>query len=51
MKSAARWFLYEYEHGKLVILSKPFKTKKEAEKARQQHFAREKRKVGIGRSL
>jgi hypothetical protein len=34
MKSSVRWLLFEYQGLELVILSKPFKTKKLAEKAR-----------------
>jgi hypothetical protein len=32
--SSVRWLLFEYQGLELVILSKPFKTKKLAEKAR-----------------
>lgn len=28
-----QWMLYTYDGGELVILSKPFKTKEEAEKS------------------
>jgi hypothetical protein len=48
MKSSARWLLFEYQGLELVILSKPFKTKKLAEKARQEYLERERRKIGIG---
>jgi hypothetical protein len=37
MKSSVRWLLFEYEGLELIILSKPFKTKKLAEKARQKY--------------
>jgi hypothetical protein len=43
-----RWFLYEYKHGELVILSKPFKTKELAEKARLKYPESERKKIGIG---
>jgi len=33
MKSSVRWLLFEYQDLKLVILSKPFKPNKLAEKA------------------
>ena len=42
-----RWFLFEYQGLELVILSKPFKTKKLAEKARQKYPDRVARKIGI----
>ena len=33
MKASVRWLLFEYKGLELVILSKPFKTKKLAEEA------------------
>lgn len=30
-KMASRWLLYEHKDGEFVLLSKPLKTKKEAE--------------------
>jgi len=48
MKSSARWLLFEYKASELVILSKPFKTKRLAEKARQKYPDRDRRKIGIG---
>jgi hypothetical protein len=48
MKTSVRWLLFEYKGLELVILSKPFKTKKMAEKARQKYPVRIRRKIGIG---
>jgi len=48
MKSFVRWMLFEYQGLELVILSKPFKTKKLAEKARLKYPDRVARKIGIG---
>jgi hypothetical protein len=48
MEKSVRWPLFEYQGLELVILSKPFKTKKLAEKARLKYPNRERRKVGIG---
>jgi hypothetical protein len=48
MKTSVRWFLFEYEGQKMVILSKGFKTKKLAEKARQKYPDRAGKKIGIG---
>jgi hypothetical protein len=48
MKTSVRWFLFEYQGRKLAILSKGFKTKKLAEKARQKYPDRVARKIGIG---
>jgi len=43
-----RWLFFEYDGPELIILSKPFKTKKLAEKARLKYPDRERRKIGIG---
>jgi hypothetical protein len=48
MKTSVRWLLFEYKGGELAILSKPFKTKKLAQKARQKYPDRERKKIGIG---
>jgi hypothetical protein len=48
MKTSVRWVLIEYKGLELVILSKPFKTKELAEKARQKYPDRERRKIGVG---
>ena len=48
MKSSVRWFLFEYQGRKLVILSKGFKTKGLAEKARLKYPESVRRKIGIG---
>jgi len=48
MKTSVRWFLFEYQGLGLVILSKGFKTKELAEKARRKYPDRERRKIGIG---
>ena len=48
MKTSVRWLLYEYKGIEPVILSKPFKTKKLAEKARLKYPDRIRRKIGIG---
>jgi hypothetical protein len=48
MKSFVQWLLFKYRGLELVILSKPFKTKKLAEKARQKYPDGIRRKIGIG---
>jgi len=48
MKTSVRWLLFEYKGLELVILSKPFKTKALAEKARLKYPDRVARKIGIG---
>jgi len=47
-ESSVRWLLFEYNGLELVILSKPFKTKKLAEKTRLKYPDRVRKKIGIG---
>ena len=48
MKTSVRWLLFEYMGRELVILSKPLKTKKLAEKARLKYPNRVRNKIGMG---
>jgi hypothetical protein len=48
MKTTVRWVLFEYQGRELVILSKAFKIKALAKKARQKYPERDGRKIGIG---
>jgi hypothetical protein len=48
MQIFEQWLLYKYVQGEFTPLSKPFKTKAEAEKARLKLPDREQRKVGVG---
>jgi len=48
MKASVQWFLFEYQGRELVILSKPFRTKKLAEKARLKYPDRVRGRIGIG---
>jgi hypothetical protein len=48
MKNIERWLLFRYVEGEFTPLSKPFKTKDQAEKARLKLPERERRKVGVG---
>jgi hypothetical protein len=43
-----RWLLFENNGLELVVLSKPFKTKKLAEKARLKYPDLDARKIGMG---
>jgi hypothetical protein len=55
MKSSVGWLLFEYQDRELVILSKPFKTKESAKKARLKYPDRVRRKIrrsiGVKRKL
>jgi hypothetical protein len=48
MKTIERWLLFTYVHGEFTPLSKPFKTKDQAEKARSKLPERERREVAVG---
>ena len=43
-----RWQLFEYKGLELVILSKPFKLKEQAEKERLKYAERERKGIGVG---
>jgi hypothetical protein len=47
-KSTEQWLLFRYIEGQFTPLSKPFKTKEHAEKARMKHPERERKTIGIG---
>lgn len=42
------WFLFDYKKGFPDRISKPFKTKTDAEKAREKYPVKERGGVGIG---
>jgi hypothetical protein len=48
MKIIEQWLLFKYIHGQFTPLSKPFKTKDQAEKARLKLPEQEQRKVAVG---
>jgi hypothetical protein len=48
MKTIEQWLLYKYVEGEFVLLSKPFKTKAQAEQARLKLPKRDQRGVGVG---
>jgi hypothetical protein len=43
-----QWLLFRFEHGEFTLLSKPFKTKELAEKARLKYPERQRKSVGLG---
>jgi hypothetical protein len=47
-KTIHQWLLFKYVSGKLTPLSKPFKTRAQAEKARSKYPERERRTIGLG---
>jgi hypothetical protein len=47
-KIIERWLLFKYIESEFTPLSKPFKTKAEAEKARLKLPERERRSVAVG---
>jgi hypothetical protein len=47
-KALQQWVLFEYAGGKIEFLSKPFRTKQHAEKARLQYPERQRKRIGLG---
>jgi hypothetical protein len=48
MKIVEQWLLFKYVEGQFTPMSKPFKTKSAAEKARSKLPERERRSVAVG---
>jgi hypothetical protein len=48
MKLIEQWLLFKYIEGQFTPLSKPFKTKDQAEKARLKYPERERGTIGVG---
>jgi hypothetical protein len=48
VKTIEQWLLFKYIEGEFTPLSKPFKTKAEAEKARMKLPERERRQAAVG---
>jgi len=48
MKIIEQWLLFKYVDGQFTPLSKPFKTKQLAEKARLKYPEKERKKIGVG---
>ncbi len=51
MKASVRWLLFEYNGLELVIVSKPFKTKKLAEKAARKKYPDRMRRKSVPRRM
>jgi hypothetical protein len=47
-KSTEQWLLFKYIDGEFTPLSKPLKTRKEAEQQRQKYPERERKGIGVG---
>jgi hypothetical protein len=47
-KIVEQWFLFAYINGQLTPLSKPFKTRALAEKARMKYPEKKRKTVGLG---
>jgi hypothetical protein len=47
-KIIQQWLLFKYVGGVFTPLSKPFKTKQQAEKARRKYPERQQKTIGIG---
>jgi hypothetical protein len=44
----AQWVLFRYAAGEFTLLSKPFKTKEQAERTRSKYPERERKTIGVG---
>jgi hypothetical protein len=47
-KTIERWLLFEYIGLEFTPLSKPFKTREQAEKAREKYPGRLRKRIGLG---
>jgi hypothetical protein len=47
-KTINQWLLFKFEHGEFTPLSKPFKTKKRAEKERKKYTEGQRKSIGLG---
>jgi hypothetical protein len=47
-KTTDRWLLYNCVEGQVTPLSRLFKTKAQAEKARQKYPEKERKSIGVG---
>jgi hypothetical protein len=47
-KTIEQWLLFNYIKGEFTPLSKPFKTKQLAEKARSKYPERQRKTIGFG---
>jgi hypothetical protein len=47
-KITEQWLLLQYVGGVFTPLSKPFKTKQQAEKARRKYPERQRKSIGVG---
>jgi hypothetical protein len=48
MNRTNRWLLYTYVEGQITPLSRPFKTKAHAERARKKYPEKERKGIGVG---
>jgi hypothetical protein len=47
-KTIEQWLLFKYVGGEFTPLSKPFKTKEQAKKARLKYPERQRKTIGLG---
>jgi hypothetical protein len=47
-KIIEQWLLFKYVQGEFTLLSKPFRTKEQSEKARLKYPERERKTIGVG---
>jgi hypothetical protein len=47
-KTTEQWLLFQYVGGEFTRLSKPFRTKQQAEKARRKYPENQRKSIGVG---
>jgi len=47
-KPQEQWFLYQVIDGQITPLSKPFKTREQAERVRAKYPEKEQKSIGLG---
>lgn len=47
-KITEQWFLYQFVDGEMTPLSKPFKTREQAERARAKFSEKEQKSIALG---
>lgn len=47
-KTTEQWLLFKYVGTEFTPLSKPFKTRQQAEKARRKYPEKQRRSIGVG---
>lgn len=47
-RATKQWLLFKYIEGEFTPLSRPYKTRMQAEKAQEKYAESERKKIGVG---